>query len=73
MPSKHLPDSEQHMSQFTFNIKDKRRSPKRNDKPVRVVHNNPAIPALNQEQAEWAIGHNLQWLLSIVQGNEVRQ
>jgi hypothetical protein len=50
-------------------LKDKRRTTKRFDRKPRPVDSFHSMP-MAEEQLDWAIGHNLQWVLSIIQPNE---
>jgi hypothetical protein len=52
--------------QLTIDIKDKRRPARHNGKRVKRADEFKALP-LADHQLTWAIGHNLQWVLSIVQ------
>jgi hypothetical protein len=54
------------MNQLTIDIKDKRRPVKRDGKRIKRADELPGLP-MSDNQLNWAIGHNLQWVLSIVQ------
>jgi hypothetical protein len=54
------------MSQLSIPLKDSRRTPKRQERKPRPADSFKSLP-LSEEQLTWAIGYNLQWVLSIVQ------
>lgn len=58
-------------AQLNIDIKDKRRPARRDGKRMKRADEFQSLP-LADNQLGWAIDHNLQWVLSIVQTNEVR-